>query len=48
MANKDKKNDVSTGFKRKTIKRKGVHAKKKASRSKNSRNYLKRYAGQGR
>jgi len=28
-------------------KRPGVHSKKKASRSKNSKNYLKKYNGQG-
>jgi hypothetical protein len=28
-------------------KRKGVHAKTKASKSKKSKNYLKRYKGQG-
>lgn len=30
------------------IKRKGVHAKKKTSNSKTSKNYKKRYKGQGR
>ena len=28
--------------------RKGVHSKTKASKSKNAKNYLKRYNGQGR
>lgn len=28
-------------------KRKGIHAKTKASRNKNSKTYLKRYRGQG-
>ncbi len=28
-------------------KRKGIHAKTKASKSKNSKNYQKRYVGQG-
>ena len=30
------------------IKRKGVHSKKKTSNSKNSKNYAKKYVGQGR
>ena len=45
---KDKGNDakkVTFGVKRK---RPGVHAKTKTSRSKHSRNYKKRYKGQGR
>ncbi len=29
-------------------KRKGVHSKSKAAKNKNSRNYLKKYKGQGR
>ncbi len=29
-------------------KRKGVHAKSKASNSKNAKNYVKKYRGQGR
>jgi hypothetical protein len=29
-------------------KRKGVHAKSKISRSKNAKNYVKKYKGQGR
>lgn len=29
-------------------KRKGIHSKCKSSRNKNSKNYLKRYRGQGR
>ena len=29
-------------------KRKGVHAKSKTSRSKNAKNYVKKYRGQGR
>ena len=32
---------------KKRIKRKGVHAKTKSSRLKNSKNYKKRYRGQG-
>jgi len=34
--------------KKKKIKRKGVHAKSKTSRNKNSTNYKKPYKGQGR
>ena len=33
---------------RKKITRKGIHAKTKASKLKGSKNYLKRYRGQGR
>ena len=33
---------------KKKIKRKGVHAKRKTSRNKNSTNYKKPYRGQGR
>lgn len=33
---------------KKRIKRKGVHAKTRSSKLKNSKNYLKRYRGQGR
>ena len=33
---------------KKKIRRKGVHAKKKTSRNKNSTNYKKPYRGQGR
>jgi hypothetical protein len=29
------------------VRRKGIHAKSKASRGKKSKNYLKRYRGQG-
>ena len=32
---------------RKSKKRKGIHAKTQASKLKNSKNYLKRYRGQG-
>jgi len=36
------------GFeKSKTIKRKGIHAKTKSSKLKSSKNYLKKYKGQG-
>lgn len=33
---------------KKSIKRKGVHAKSKTSKLKSSKNYKKRYVGQGR
>lgn len=48
MAKKEKKTDISTGLAKARIKRKGVHAKSKASYSKVSKNYLKKYKGQGR
>jgi hypothetical protein len=34
--------------KRETKKRPGIHSKNKAGRNKGSKNYLKRYRGQGR
>lgn len=34
-------------FKQTKKKRKGIHSKKKSSRSKSSKNYQKLYAGQG-
>jgi hypothetical protein len=34
-------------YKSKSRKRKGIHAKSKASKVKASKNYLKRYKGQG-
>jgi hypothetical protein len=34
-------------YKSNSRKRKGVHAKKKSSKVKSSKNYLKRYKGQG-
>jgi hypothetical protein len=43
-----KKTESSTLLKKNKVKRKGIHAKKKASKSKSSKNYLKRYSGQGR
>lgn len=43
-----KKKDNSTSFKPKVkVKRPGVHSKKKSSKLKSSKNYLKRYKGQG-
>jgi len=35
-------------YKTKSRKRKGIHSKKKSSKVKNSKNYKKRYIGQGR
>jgi len=35
-------------YKSKSKKRKGIHAKTKSSKVKTSKNYLKRYKGQGR
>ena len=35
-------------YKTRSKKRKGVHAKSKSSKVKSSKNYLKRYKGQGR
>jgi|TARA_R100000995_G_C3454498_1_gene109849 hypothetical protein len=35
-------------YKSKSKKRKGIHSKKKSSKVKASKNYLKRYKGQGR
>lgn len=40
--------NTQEGPSRKRIKRKGVHAKTQASKLKRSKNYLKRYRGQGR
>ena len=34
-------------YKSKTRKRKGIHSKTKSSKVKNSKNYFKRYKGQG-
>lgn len=34
-------------YKTKSKKRKGIHAKTKSSKLKSSKNYLKRYVGQG-
>ena len=35
-------------YKSKSKKRKGIHSKNKSSKLKSSKNYLKRYKGQGR
>jgi hypothetical protein len=39
---------VYTHVRNKKVKRKGVHAKSKASNLKSSKNYFKKYKGQGR
>ena len=38
---------VSSYLRKKKIKRPGVHAKSKTSKNKNSKNYVKKYIGQG-
>jgi len=49
MAKAKKKETSSSGFITKgAIKRKGRHAKKKFSQTKTSKNYKKKYVGQGR
>lgn len=42
-----KKNNTSTKEKKTKIKRKGIHSKKKSSGLKSSKNYRKKYRGQG-
>jgi hypothetical protein len=44
---KSKVKEVRNFHAKPKAKRKGVHSKSKASRSKNSKNYLKRNVGQG-
>ncbi len=39
---------ITVYIKPKPKKRKGIHSKKKSSKLKSSKNYLKRYKGQGR
>ena len=36
------------GYESKSVKRKGIHSKKKSSSLKSSKNYKKKYIGQGR
>jgi hypothetical protein len=49
MAKAKKKETTTSGFRiKRTIKRKGRHAKKKKSKTKTSQNYKKKYVGQGR
>lgn len=47
MAAKVKANNVKVHIKKPKVKRPGVHAKTKISRSKNATNYVKPYAAQG-
>lgn len=47
MAAKLKTNTVSSFRKKPKVKRPGVHAKTKQSKSKNSKNYVKAYVAQG-
>lgn len=42
------KNSLTTGFEKTKVKRKGVHSKTKTSFIKRSKNYKKKYRGQGR
>ncbi len=46
-AKPSKTSSVRSHVARSRKKRPGVHSKKKCSKSKNSKNYFKRYAGQG-
>lgn len=48
MAAKLKTNTVSSFRKKPKVKRPGIHAKTKQSKSKNSKNYTKVYVAQGR
>ena len=48
MAAKAKTNSVSSYIAKPKVKRPGVHAKTKISRSKNATNYAKAYVAQGR
>lgn len=45
---KDTSSNTSLYSKKTKVKRPGIHAKNKAGRNKGSKNYLKRYKGQGR
>jgi hypothetical protein len=47
MAAKTKTNTITKYRKRAKRKRPGVHSKKRSSTLKSSKNYLKRYKGQG-
>ena len=47
MAAKAKTNNVKVHIKKPKVKRPGIHAKTKFSKSKNSKNYVKPYAAQG-
>jgi hypothetical protein len=45
---KQASNATSSGLSKPKIKRSGIHSKKKHSASKRSKNYKKKYRGQGR
>jgi hypothetical protein len=47
MAAKAKTNSVSSYRAKPKVKRPGIHAKSKTSKSKNSKNYIKPYVAQG-
>lgn len=47
MAKKETSSYGGSGLKKPKVRRKGIHAKTKASYSKNSKNYIKKYVGQG-
>lgn len=47
MAKASKSSNVSTFLKKSPKKRPGVHSKKKTSKLKSSKNYTKKYVGQG-
>lgn len=41
------KQQISVYYRKNKVKRKGVHAKSKSSALKSSKNYIKKYRGQG-
>ena len=47
MANKDKSSSVKSWSAKSKVSRPGVHAKTKTSSTKSSKNYQKKYKGQG-
>ena len=47
MAAKAKTNTISSFIRKAKVKRPGVHAKSKTSKSKTSKNYVKAYKAQG-
>ena len=47
MAKINKSSNVSSSLKRETKKRPGIHSKSKTSKLKSSKNYAKKYRGQG-
>ena len=48
MTKATKSSNASSSLRKVTKKRPGIHSKKKSSKSKNSKNYKKEYASQGR